>query len=301
MDNLRGILLVVVAMAAFTVEDMFIKRLSTDMPVGQILIAIGLGSAGVFAGLARLRGHRILVRAAWRPIFLARALCEALAAVFFVTALSLVDISVVASVFQTTPLVITMGAALFLGEEVGWRRWTAIVIGFCGVLLIIRPGLDGFEPRALLVLVSVVMVATRDIITRRIDVAVPSSVISFQGFAVLVPAGALLLAVFPGAPVAPAPIGWAMLGFAVMFGAGAYYCIVSAMRIADASVVTPFRYTRLLFSLLVGVTVFGERPDLPTLTGAALIIATGLYTYLRERRLARAARSGASTARSTAR
>lgn len=297
MDNLRGIVLIVVAMAAFTVEDMFIKRLSADMPVGQILIGIGIGSASVFALLAHLRGHRILTRAAWRPVFLARALCEAMAAIFFATALSLVDISVVASVFQTTPLVITMGAALFLGEDVGWRRWTAIMIGFSGVLLIIRPGLDGFEPMALLVLVSVVMVATRDLITRRIDVAVPSSVISFQGFAILVPAGAGLLLLFPGAPVAPTGLGWGMLGLAVIFGAGAYYCIVTAMRIADASAVTPFRYTRLLFSLLVGIIVFGERPDLLTLSGAALIIGTGLYTFLRERRLARVAQQPAPSGR----
>jgi drug/metabolite transporter (DMT)-like permease len=290
MDNLRGIVLIVVAMAAFTIEDMFIKRLSVDMPVGQILIGIGFGSAGVFAVMARLRGHRILTRAAWRPVFVVRAICEALAAISFATALSKVDISIVASVFQTTPLAITMGAALFLGEDVGWRRWTAIIIGFSGVLLIIRPGLDGFEPMALLVLVSVLMVATRDILTRRIDINVPSTVISFQGFVILVPAGALLLLLGYGAPVAPSAPGWAMLGFAVVFGAGAYYCIVTAMRIADASVVTPFRYTRLLFSLLVGIIIFGERPDALTLTGASLIIATGLYTFLRERRLAREAR-----------
>lgn len=297
MDNLRGIILIVVAMAAFTIEDTFIKRLSVDMPVGQILIGIGFGSACVFAAMARLRGDRILTRAAWRPVFLVRALCEALAAISFATALSKVDISIVASVFQTTPLAITMGAALFLGEDVGWRRWTAIIIGFSGVLLIIRPGLDGFEPMALLVLVSVLMVATRDIITRRIDVNVPSSVISFQGFAILVPAGALLLLLSHGAPVAPSGLGWTMLAFAVVFGAGAYYCIVTAMRIADASVVTPFRYTRLLFSLLVGVIIFGERPDMLTLTGASLIIATGLYTFLRERRLAREARLHASYGR----
>ncbi|WP_135505756.1 DMT family transporter [Roseovarius aestuariivivens] len=289
MDNLRGIILVVVAMAAFTIEDTFIKRLSQDMPVGQILIVLGFGCACVFAGVARLSGHRILTRAAWRPAFLVRALCEALAAIFFATALSRVDISIVASVFQTTPLAITMGAALFLGEDVGWRRWTAIILGFSGVLLIIRPGLDGFEPQALFVLVSVVMVATRDLITRRIDITVPSTVISFQGFAIVVPAGLILLAITGDAPVAPKTLGWAMLACAVLFGAAAYYCIVTAMRIGDASVVTPFRYTRLLFSLLVGIVIFSERPDVLTLLGAALIIATGLYTFLRERRLARAA------------
>jgi len=288
MQNVHGILLVVAAMAGFTVEDMFIKQLSQSLPVGQILIGLGCLSAAIFAVLAG--GRAIVARAAWRPVFVIRALAEAGAAMAFATALSLVDISVVAAVFQATPLVITMGAALFLGEEVGWRRWSAICLGLIGVLMIIRPGLEGFEPAALFVLISVAGVAARDLITRRIDVAVSSSVVSFQGFAALVPAGALLLAFGDtGAQPIALPAA-AMLAGAAVFGAAAYWGIVQAMRIADAAVVTPFRYTRLLFSLLVGVAVFGERPDALTLAGAGLVIATGLYTFLREQRLARRAR-----------
>jgi len=288
MQNVHGILLVVAAMAGFTVEDMFIKQLSQSLPVGQILIGLGCLSAAIFAVLAG--GRAIVARAAWRPVFVIRALAEAGAAMAFATALSLVDISVVAAVFQATPLVITMGAALFLGEEVGWRRWSAICLGLIGVLMIIRPGLEGFEPAALFVLISVAGVAARDLITRRIDVAVSSSVVSFQGFAALVPAGALLLA-FGDTGAQPIALpGAAMLAGAAVFGAAAYWGIVQAMRIADAAVVTPFRYTRLLFSLLVGVAVFGERPDALTLAGAGLVIATGLYTFLREQRLARRAR-----------
>ncbi len=287
MENIRGILLVLAAMAAFTVEDMFIKQLSTTVPVGQILIFLGMGSGLIFATLAILNRHRLWARAAWRPLMLMRAATEAIAAVSFATSLSLVDISVVAAVFQATPLAITMGAALFLGEDVGWRRWTAIGLGFAGVLLIIRPGLEGFEPAALLVLVAVLGVSARDLITRRVDSAVPSTVVSFQGFAVLVPAGAALLLFGPGAPTALAGPEAAMMAGGVLFGALGYYGIVSAMRVADASAVTPFRYSRLIFSLLVGVIVFHERPDALTLAGATLIIATGLYTFLRERQLAR--------------
>lgn len=290
MSNIHGILLVVAAMAGFTIEDMLIKQLTVALPVGQVLIMLGVASACVFAALARFRGHRIFVSAAWRPVFLLRALAEAAAALSFVTALSLVDLSVVAAVFQATPLVITMGAALFLGEEVGWRRWSAIGLGFIGMLIIIRPGLSGFEPAVLFVLITVAAIATRDLITRRMDVAVPSMVIAFQGFAVLVPAGAVLLLL--GAAPAQALEGlepWMMLG-AVITGASAYYCIVHAMRIADASAVMPFRYTRLLFSLIAGVLVFGERPDALTLAGAGLIMGSGLYTFLREQHIARRAR-----------
>lgn len=292
MQNVHGILLVIASMAGFTIEDALIKQLSQTLPVGQVLILLGVGSAVIFALLAQMRGHNILARAAWRPPFLLRALAEATAAMAFVTSLSLVDISVVAAVFQATPLVITMGAALFLGEEVGWRRWSAICLGFLGVLMIIRPGLSGFEPAALFVLISVAAVAARDLITRRIDVAVSSFVVSFQGFAAVVPAGAVLLAVSGTGPQPVALPQAAMMGGAVVFGALAYYGIVQAMRIGEAAAVTPFRYTRLLFSLIVGVVVFNERPDAMTLAGAALVIGTGLYTFLREQRLARRKRRG---------
>jgi len=293
MQNVHGILLIIAAMAGFTVEDMVIKHLSQSLPVGQILVLIGCGSALIFALMSGARGQSVLARAAWRPVFLVRALAEATAAMAFVTALSLVDISVVAAVFQATPLVITMGAALFLGEEVGWRRWSAIFLGFAGVLLIIRPGLAGFEPAAFIVLVSVCAVAARDLITRRIDVAVSSTVVSFQGFAAVIPAGVLLLWFAGSGPVAMTVGETAMLLGAIVFGAAAYFAIVQAMRVGDASVVTPFRYTRLLFSLLAGVLVFGERPDALTLCGAGLVIGTGLYTFLREQRLARRARRAA--------
>jgi drug/metabolite transporter (DMT)-like permease len=293
MNNVQGILLVIVAMAGFTVEDMFIKTLTATLPVGQILFLIGLGCGAIFAGLALARGNRLRAREAWRPMLLARAGTEAVAAIAFASALARVDLSVVAAVFQATPLVITMGAALFLGEQVGWRRWTAIGLGLTGVLLIIRPGLDGFDMAALLPLVSVVAVATRDLITRRVAGTVSSTVISFQGFASLIPAGVLVLLVAGTPPVAMDHVETAQITGAMLFGALTYYCIVQAMRVGEASAVTPYRYTRLLFSLGVGVFVFGERPDALTLMGAALIIGTGLYTFLREQRLARAARRAA--------
>lgn len=289
MSNLQGILLVIAAMAAFTVEDAFIKHLSGTIPVGQILLYLGLATCVVFAIAARLKGQRLFAPEAWRGPFLYRMLAEGGAAMAFTTSLSLVDLSVVAAVFQTTPLAITLGAALFLGEDVGWRRWSAIIVGFMGVLLIIRPGVEGFEPAALLVLVTVVCVAARDLITRRIDVAVDSTVISFQGFAASVVAGPVLLFTTGTQIVALSATEGSLLLGTIVFSALGYYGIVVAMRIGEASAITPFRYTRLLFSIIAGVLVFGERPDLLTLMGAMLIIATGLYTVLRERKLARAA------------
>ncbi|WP_264213280.1 DMT family transporter [Leisingera thetidis] len=296
MNNLHGILLVIASMAFFTLEDMFIKRLSGTVPVGQILICLGLGSGLVFAVMARLQGHRLLAARAWRRKPVLRAASEAVSAMAFASALALVDISTVAAVFQATPLVITMGAALFLKEDVGWRRWLAICAGFLGVLLIIRPGLDGFEPAALLVVVAVLGVAARDLMTRTMDSGVPSAVLSFQAFLAVVPAGVLLLLFTPGDAQMLARGEYLMMAGGVLFGVLGYYGIVVAMRVGDASAVTPFRYTRLLFSILVGIIVFGERPDTLTLAGAALIICSGLYTFVREQRLARQARRAAAAA-----
>ncbi|SHJ26921.1 Permease of the drug/metabolite transporter (DMT) superfamily [Shimia gijangensis] len=285
MNNVRGILLIILAMAGFSIEDMFIKKLSAPLPTGQILIVLGLGSSLIFLVLAKLNGDRLLAPAAWGRLPMWRAFFEAIAAAAFAGSLALVELSTVAAVFQALPLAITMGAALFLGEQVGWRRWSAISLGFVGVLLIIRPGFDGFDPASLLVLIAVVTVAARDLITRRIDSAVSSYVVSFQGFASLIVAGGCMLA-FTTKPIGI--IGsfeaWMFAG-AILFGAAGYWGIVTAMRVGEASVVAPYRYTRLLFSLVIGILVFKEEPDTLTILGASLIIGTGLYTFLRERRL----------------
>ncbi|MBE1292464.1 MAG: EamA family transporter [Rhodobacteraceae bacterium] len=287
MQNVHGILILVAAMLGFTLEDMFIKSLSATVPVGQILMALGLGSGAVFAVLALLRGDKLFAPAAWSPRMLLRSACEAGGAVLFATALSRVDLSTVAAVFQTLPLVITLGAALFLGEQVGWRRLTAILIGFSGVLLIIRPGTDAFDPNALLVLGAVLAVALRDLITRTIDASVSSFVVSFQSFASLVLAGPFLM-LFDAADYATLTSGnLTMIAGAVAFGAAGYWGVVTALRLGEASVVAPFRYSRLLFSILVGMVAFGERPDLPTILGATLIIGSGLFTFMREHRLAK--------------
>ncbi|WP_171174131.1 DMT family transporter [Ruegeria sp. HKCCD8929] len=287
MNNVNGILLVIASMAAFTLEDMFVKQLSDTVSTGQILVVLGVVSSIVFLGMAVVTRKRIFLRQAWQPIPLLRAATETVGALTFVTALSLVDLSTVAAVFQALPLTITMGAALFMGEQVGWRRWSAIFVGFAGVLLIIRPGTDGFQPESLFVVATVIAIAARDLITRLINHRVPSAVVASQAYLALILSGAALM-LFTSEPVVPLQPGqiWPYAG-ALAFGVLGYYGIVTAMRVGEASAITPFRYTRLLFSILAGMLVFGERPDTLTLMGASLIIGSGLYTFVRERRLAR--------------
>lgn len=287
MNNINGILLIIGSMAAFALEDMFIKHLSISVSTGQIMIVLGLFCSLIFVVMSLATRKRIFDPLAWKALPLARAGTEAVGALTFVTALSLVDLSTVAAVFQAMPLAVTMGAALFLGEQVGWRRWSAIGVGFIGVVMIIRPGLEGFQPDSLFVVATVIAIAARDLITRRLDVRVASSVVALQAYIAVGLAGVVLM-LFTAQPVVPlqaVQVG-PYLG-AIGFGVLGYYGIVSAMRIGEASALTPFRYTRLVFSIIAGMFMFGERPDTMTLAGATLIIGSGMYTFIRERKLAR--------------
>lgn len=285
-ENLRGGLIVLFAMAAFAVEDALVKDLTARLPVGEVMAMLGFAGAAVFAAIAGDAGRRAILRAFRSRAVLWRNLGEGVSGATFVPALALVPISTVAAVFQATPLAVTAGAALFLGETVGWRRWAAVGTGFAGVLMIIRPGLEGFQPAAALVLVTVLSIAMRDLVTRKVPAEVPSVAVACHGFLAVGLVGLGFLAVTGGAAV-PTARDAAQIGAAVAAGAAGYYAIVAAMRLADASALMPFRYARLVFSLIIGALVFAERPDAPTLAGAGLILGAAFYTYLRERHLSR--------------
>ena len=289
MENLRAIALMVLSMAGFAIEDMLIKIIALEMPTGQFLILIGAGGALIFTAMSRRQGQAVLSADFLRPSIIIRNLGEVIGTLGFVTALVLTPLSSASAILQATPLAVTLGAALFLGEAVGWRRWSAILIGFCGVIAVIRPGLDGFEPASLFAVLGVIGLATRDVATRAAPARISSAVLSAHGFAMLVPAGALLLCISGGA-TAPSALGYGLLLAALAIGVSAYYALTLAMRLGDVAVVTPFRYVRLVFALAIGVTVFNEQPDAWTLIGAAIIILSGLYTFFRERQLGQKSR-----------
>lgn len=286
METLRGIALMTGAMAAFALEDMAIKLVSATLPTGQILLVIGSGGALVFAALCRRAGLPLIGPALLeRPVLLRNA-GEMAATLCFVTAISRTPLSSASAVLQATPLAVTLGAAVFLGAEVGWRRWCAIAAGFAGVLMIVRPGLSGFQPASLFAVGAVVALAVRDLATRAMPGRVASLQLALWAFAVVAVAGAGLLALGQ----TPRPVGLAQAGlfaFAIGVGGAGYYAITAAMRLGDVASVTPFRYTRLVFAMILGFAVFGERPDALTLAGAAAIIGSGLYTLAREQRLRR--------------
>ncbi|MGB1310412.1 MAG: DMT family transporter [Leucothrix sp.] len=286
MNNRNGILLMLCAMAGFTLEDVFVKQLSSTFSISQILMTSGIFGSLFFASVNITKGHSIFRAEVWTRAALLRMLGEAVAAVAFVKALSLIPLSTVAAVFQITPLAITMGAALFLGEQVGWRRWVAIAIGFAGVMLIIKPGVKGFDPSVFWVILAVLGVVLRDLVTRVIPNQVTSSIISFQAFLAAIVVSLFLLQVTSDELTLVSAEHSLLFAGAIVFGIAGYYAIVAAMRIGDASIVAPFRYTRLLFSLATGMIIFGERLDNLSFLGALIIIGTGLYTFLREKQLA---------------
>ena len=291
MNNFKGILLMLIAMAGFTMEDLFMKKLSVNLSTGQILITFGIGSSLAFAIMAKIKGYNLTSKVFWTKGMVIRQFAEGIAAVAFITALTLIPLSTVAAVFQATPLIITMGAAFFLGETVGWRRWLAIIIGLIGVLIIIRPGMDSFDPNVSFVLIAVLFVTIRDLITRKLPSNVPSTIVSFQAFLSLIFAGGLLTTLDAQKFVSLVDYQVYYIIGGVIFGVIGYYCIVAATRIGEAGVVTPFRYSRLLFAIIIGYFVFNERPDILTLFGASIVIMTGIYTVWRERYLARKLRA----------
>ncbi|MDB2538730.1 DMT family transporter, partial [Amylibacter sp.] len=271
--------------------DLFMKKLSVNLSTGQILITLGFGSSLVFALMAKSKGYKLTAKIFWSKGMLIRQFAEGIAAIAFITSLTLIPLSTVAAVFQATPLVITMGAALFLGEAVGWRRWLAIIVGLIGVLIIIRPGLNSFDPNVGYVLIAVLFVTVRDLITRKLPMNVPSTIVSFQAFASLIIAGGILIFLSDQKIVGLDKNQIYFVLGGIIFGVIGYYCIVASTRIGEAGVVTPFRYSRLLFAIIIGFLFFNERPDFLTLLGASIVIMTGIYTVLRERHLARRSRA----------
>jgi drug/metabolite transporter (DMT)-like permease len=286
-ENLTGILLMLAAMALFAVEDLFLKLAAADLPIGQIILISGALGLPVFVGMAWRQGQGILVKEALQPAVIARNLGEMVAAVAYVAALAAVPLGTVAAVLQALPLFMTMGAALVFGEAVGWRRWTAILVGFAGVLLVIQPGADGFRIEALLVLISVAGIVVRDLASRAIPARVSTAQVSAWGLMSVTVLGLGLIAVTGEVRAVTGTEALVLLG-AVFFGTAGYWAVTAATRTGEVSVVAPFRYSRLVFSMGIGIVFLGERPDLLTLVGAGVIVASGLYAFARERARKRA-------------
>ena len=280
--NFLGITLMVVSMAGFAAEDAIIKHLLEALPLSQVMILIGLPGTAILAILTLRSGTRFIWADIKHPLILLRTSGDFFGSLFFVVSLALVPLSLLSTIIQINPLLVTLGAAIFLGEKVGVHRWTAIIIGLIGVMIVIRPGGAAFVPAALLTLAGVILMAMRDVVTRRCPKNVPSFVLATLGFATAVPVG--MIFALNGDPwVWPTPFQGTLFIGGAFIGAIAFLCIVQAMRVGEVSAVTPFRYSRLIFGTILGLTFFGESLDSVTLLGGAIIVLAGLYALWRER------------------
>ena len=248
----------------------------------QVLAIFGAGGALVFAGLARRAGEPAFGSGPVSRALVVRCLFEVAGRLFFTLSLAYTTLSATSAILQATPLVVVAGAVLFLGERVGWRRWCAIGCGFAGVLLILRPGLDGFTAASLLAVAGTIGFAGRDLATRASPPSLSNRQLGVYGFCALGAASVPCVPLDPRLAV-PSPTAWAALAGATAIGVLAYASLTAAMRTGEVSVVSPFRYVRLVFAMLLGVLVFGERPDAATLAGSAIVVGGGVYAVLRGR------------------
>ncbi len=285
-DTLTGILAMSAAMACFIVNDALVKLVSDRLPLSQILFVRGvMATALVAAAALALRQIVAFPEGSARPMTL-RIAGELTATLLYLTALFNMPIANTTAIMQAIPLAMTLAAALVLGEVVRWRRWSAILVGFLGMLLIVRPGAEGFSIYSVMVVGAVCAVVVRDIATRKLPAGLPSLMATLVSLAAVTLMGGALGLVFGGWQ-APTPRDLLFLAAASVFLAAAFYAITIGMRHGDVSVVSPFRYTILLWAALLGWLIWGELPDIWATAGSLLIIASGLYVFQRERALGR--------------
>lgn len=278
--DLRGAALMTAAMAGFAVEDLFLKSAARSLPTGQVLLTVGLAGVILFAALSVRAGEKPLPAVFASRAMLIRSAFEIAGRLFYGLAVALTPLSTTSAILQATPLVVIAGAALLFHERVSLARWAAVAAGFAGVLMILRPGVEGFSALSLLAVAGTLGFAGRDLATRAAPRGMSNRQLGTLGFAMLSVAGAILLAWTGGARMPDGHTALLLVGTAT-FGIAAYHALTAAMRTGSVAAVTPFRYTRLVFALVLSVALLGERPDTMTLMGAALVVGAGLFGLTR--------------------
>lgn len=263
------------SMAGFAAEDAFIKAASAKVPVGQVLIVMGLIGVLVFRAMAGRDGQPALPPHVFSRTMAVRSGFELAGRLFYALAIAFAPLISTSAILQATPLVVVPAAALLFGEKVGAFRLAAVGLGFVGVLVVLRPGLDGFSAVSLLAVAGMLGFAGRDLATRAAPLTLSTAQLGVAGFGVLALGGAIIAA-FQGGPVDVGLISAAQIIGASVFGILAYAALTRAMRTGEVSAVTPFRYTRLVFAMVLAFFLFGERPDFWTIAGSALIVSCGL-------------------------
>lgn len=283
-DNARGAAFMAVCMAFFVLNDTFMKLASSHFSLFQAMFLRGIAATVMISLIAwHQKAFFYVISKKDRRILLFRIVGEVGATLTFLNALFNMPLANATAILQSLPLVVTLAAALFMGEVVGWKRYLAIIIGFSGVLIIVRPGSEGFNFYSFSAIAAVLFITLRDLSTRRLSAGIPSILVSFWAALAVMLTGAVLSPAMEWKPVDG--LGLMLLVFAAIFIIFGYLFSVMTMRIGDIGFVSPFRYTILIWAILLGYGLFGDIPDAWTLLGAAIIVITGIFTFYRERKI----------------
>ena len=280
--NSKGIILMLISMASFAVGDTFVKISGAFLSPAQIMFFLIAGGLIIFAIIAKFKGENLLDRRAFSPILLIRYCAEMVGLVAMIIGLTKIPLSVVGTVTQASPILVAAGAVIFFKEVISWRRWSSIFIGFVGVVLVIQPGGQNLNYAVIWAVIALVAFSIRDLVTRLTPPDIPSSSI----------ATFTMIAAFPfttawvflsGEKFFPPGIDWAVVSSMIIFGSFGYLLLITSLRLGELSAIMPFRYSRIVFLLILGFLVFGERPTASMLIGATLILISGVYIMWREK------------------
>ena len=280
--NSKGIILMLISMASFAVGDTFVKISGAFLSPAQIMFFLIAGGLIIFAIIAKFKGENLLDNRAFSPILLIRYCAEMVGLVAMIIGLTKIPLSVVGTVTQASPILVAAGAVIFFKEVISWRRWTSIFIGFVGVVLVIQPGGQNLDYAVIWAVVALIAFSIRDLVTRLTPPDIPSSSI----------ATFTMIAAFPfttawvflsGEKFFPPAIDWAVVSSMIILGSFGYLLLITSLRLGELSAIMPFRYSRIVFLLILGFLVFGERPTASMLIGATLILISGVYIMWREK------------------
>ena len=280
--NSKGIILMIISMASFAVGDTFVKISGAFLSPAQIMFFLIAGGLIIFAMIAKFKGENLLDSRAFSPVLLIRYLAEMIGLVAMIMGLTKIPLSVVGTVAQASPILVAAGAVFFFKEIVSWRRWSSIVIGFIGVVLVIQPGSQNLDYAVIWAVVALVAFSIRDLVTRLTPPDIPSASIATFTMIAAFPFTAAWV-YFGGEKFFPPEIDWLVVASMIILGSFGYLLLITSLRLGELSAIMPFRYSRIVFLLILGVLVFGERPTASMLVGAALILTSGVYIMWREK------------------
>lgn len=284
-DNLRGALLMMLSMAAFTCNDAVIKTVTQTLPIYESVALRGVVVLVFMVVLAMIQGRGVRLRVPRGDVLplVLRTAADIVSTLLYLVALRQMALADISAIMQALPLAVTLAAAMFFGEPLGWRRLTAIGVGFAGVILILRPGTGAFDTWSVLALASMLLIVVRDMVTRMFSASVGSTTIAFWAALTVMLSGWVMGVEETWRMPTPTEAGLLMLS--AFFLTVGYLTAVATMRVGEISFVAPFRYTSLIWAIILGLAMFGEWPDVWTWAGSVLVVGAGLYTILRERQI----------------